>query len=467
MNVTFYTFSKKLNSTARPSGGTTYNCVLKSESSKSRPYIELGGGATSDPTGFNYCYIPTYGRYYYVSDWTWSNGKWSAVMSVDVLASFKTEIGSTSLYILRASEDCDGDVLDTIYPAKAGGITETQLITSPFTSDYEYGSYVVGVVSPSAASGAVAYYVLSYGQMAALRSFMMSQTAMPAWDTDWNTEFPQLTGEAIKALINPFQYVASCMWLPFAMYAGGSAPMDFGYWSSGLSFPTLRADVWYHAIQLTVPDNFMDTDYAWRRQAPYGSYQLMIQPFGCVDLDASYMCKESQLSIQIYVDPINGHGKMLVWGSSTNHLYAVVNAQVGVSVQLAQMSTDVLGAASVTANSIGGVVKSALGGDLIGAITGTISGIGDIAQAATPTLSTGGSNGGVGALAGQNRFTAYFRNMVDDDNQTFGRPLCKVNTAAQLGGYIMAQNGSKVSCAGTLEEKQEIKNYIETGFYYE
>lgn len=463
MQVQFSIINKKLNSTKQQSG-TAFDCKLKKGSSKSTPYIEL---AANDPTDYNYAYIPNYGRYYYVDNWTFDGGLWSADLAVDVLASFKMDIGRASLYILRSSEAYDEKVLDTMYPAKEGGYADTQLLATPWTTDYAYGSYVLGVASKTAAAGAVAYYVLSYADMGTLRNFLMTEQYMPDFFDDWDTLYPQITGELVKSLINPFQYIASCMWLPFSMYAGGAASLDFGYWSSGLSFSTLAAQVYYHAIQIDVPQDFVGTPEEWRRQGPYATYQLMIQPFGCIDLDPTYMAQEQQLSIQIYVDPINGYGKMYVWGSSTRHVFACVSAQIGVPVQLSQFSADVMGAAGSAANGIGSFLTNAISGNIGGAIASAVNGIGDTAKASMPTVSNLGSNGGVGALAGQNRFTAYFRNIVDTDNDLLGRPYCKTGLPAALGGYMVIQNGDAVECEGTKEEKEQIKNFLEGGFYYE
>lgn len=466
MNVSFSTFSKKLNSTARSSGGTTYNCRLKKGSSKLQPFIEL---AASDPTAFNYAYIPNYGRYYYVDNWTFDGGLWAADLTVDVLASFKDAIGGASLYILRSSAEYDEKVLDTMYPAKEGGTATHATLTKPFTTDYASGSYVVGVISPSAASGAVAYYVLSYSQMASLRAFMMGTgaAALPSWTDDWNTEFPQLTGEAIRAMINPFQYVASCMWLPFSMYAGGGAAMDFGYWQSGLSFPTMSASVWFNQQQVAVPQNFVGAADEWRRQAPFASYQISYPPFGTFDLDPSFMAQEAQLDVVVSVDPVTGGGKLRIDGASTRHVYVDVAAQVGVPVQLAQMSTDAIGAAGTYANSVASIAGNALSGNIVGAVASAISGIGDTARATLPTVSTAGSNGGVGALRGPAEFQCYFRDVVDYAPDLLGRPLCKTRTPAALSGYMVAQSGSCVSSGATREEKEQIRAYLEGGFYYE
>lgn len=463
MNVQFTTLSKKLNSTKQGSGGSSFSCRLKKGSSKTNPFIEVSAG---DPSSYNYAYIPTYNRYYYVDNWTFDGGLWAADLAVDVLASYKEAIGAANLYILRSSAEYDEKILDTLYPAKMGGVNAHNLLTNPWTIDYAAGSYVVGVVSKAAANGAVAYYVLSYSDMATLRGFMMSGNNLPLWTDNWDALYPTLTGEMVKALINPFQYIASCVWLPFQMYSGGAAAMDFGYWESGLSFPTLSANSWYNAQQCAIPNNFAGTEEEWRRQAPFAKYQICAPPFGTIDLDASIAC-DDELNLITHVDPITGMGRLEVYGMRSNTIYADVKAQIGVPVQLAQLSTDILGAATTYANAAGGVVTNALMGNISGAISSAINGIGDTARAAMPTLSVGGGSGGPGMLAGRWELLAFFRNIVDRAPAILGRPLCKYATPASLAGYMVVQNGDAVDCQGTREEKEQIQSYLEGGFYYE
>ena len=92
ITATFYTFSKRKNSTGRPSGGSSNNIYIKDPSSVLNPQIML---ETSNPTAYNYCYIPTFDRYYFISDWISDHGMWQANCVVDVLASWKNSINSS------------------------------------------------------------------------------------------------------------------------------------------------------------------------------------------------------------------------------------------------------------------------------------------------------------------------------------------------------------------------------------
>lgn len=462
MIVQLSTFSKRLNSTARPSGGTSYNCSLKSESGKKQPYLEIA--TTNNPTAYNYAYIPTYGRYYYITDWIYEGGRWAAYLSVDVLASFKTEIGNTSLYILRSSEEYDNKVLDNNYPAKLGEIIVVSNPATNWALSYDDGSYVLGVVSKAAISGAVAYYVLSFAQMAAFRNAMMNLQSIPDWNTDWSTYFTEFNGEVAKALINPFQYVVSCTWFPFAVSGGAAAPLDFGYWSSGVSAARLASSLRSATISAAVPQNYKGTPEEWRRLN--ARYAFTCEPFGTIELDPNFAAEATQINANWICDTITGAATMRI-SDNNGHLYGVLGAQLGVPVQLAQLSTDYAGLAHTALDTVGGGIGSILRGDIAGAVTGAASGIVDAAEKSVPVVNTAGSGGGIGAIRAYAHMETSFQEIVETDNDTFGRPLCKVKTPAELGGFMIAKRGDKVRCAGSDEEKDQIKNYIEGGFYYE
>ena len=99
MNVTFYTFSKRVNSTAQPVSGTDYTVILKEPSSVISPRLDLIWSGTGSPTAFNYAYISDFGRYYWVTNWEYHDRKWTCSLTVDELASWKTEIWSSGKYV--------------------------------------------------------------------------------------------------------------------------------------------------------------------------------------------------------------------------------------------------------------------------------------------------------------------------------------------------------------------------------
>ena len=118
--VQLYAFSKEVNSTKQPSGsGTVYQCQSNASFDIIAPRLPLNIGAAANPTGYNYCKVPAWNRYYWINRWAFEGGLWVAYCSVDPLASWKTQIGQTSAYVLRSAYASDGRIPDHMYPTKS------------------------------------------------------------------------------------------------------------------------------------------------------------------------------------------------------------------------------------------------------------------------------------------------------------------------------------------------------------
>lgn len=77
---------------------------LRSESSVINPSFII---ETQNPSAYNYCYIPEFGRYYFITDITSvRTNLWRIECSVDVLMSFKTPILNLDVVI---SDDTSPD----------------------------------------------------------------------------------------------------------------------------------------------------------------------------------------------------------------------------------------------------------------------------------------------------------------------------------------------------------------------
>ena len=81
---------------------TVFSGSLKDETSVTNPVVIM---ELENPTGFNYAYIPEFGRYYFIDDMiSVRTGLWKISMKVDVLESFKNNIRGVSV-ILSDSTD--------------------------------------------------------------------------------------------------------------------------------------------------------------------------------------------------------------------------------------------------------------------------------------------------------------------------------------------------------------------------
>ena len=100
LTATFYSFSKRQNSTKVPAGiaGTSFNVVLKNPTSMNAPVFTLN----ADTFNFNYCSFN--GAYYFVTDVvSVRNDIWEIHCTKDVLATYRTQILASPAYVLYDS----------------------------------------------------------------------------------------------------------------------------------------------------------------------------------------------------------------------------------------------------------------------------------------------------------------------------------------------------------------------------
>lgn len=102
MDITLYINSSERQSINKTlSSGTTLSGALRGESSVINPSFLI---ETGNPSGFNYCYIPDFGRYYFISNITSvRTGIWRIDCNVDVLMSFRSQILNLNVTVSDAS----------------------------------------------------------------------------------------------------------------------------------------------------------------------------------------------------------------------------------------------------------------------------------------------------------------------------------------------------------------------------
>lgn len=474
--VRLYSLSKRENSTKRPEGeGNLQRCILRRGSSLMTPVLEFDFGTDTDsnPIEYNYCYIPQFERYFFIEDWTFSGALWIASCVCDVLATYKTEIGATSLYILRASAASDGAITDTLYPAKTGCSFETSTAETPWS--LSGGSFCVGVIDGNADFGSVSYAIFNPTQMERFMDGLLSD----GWLSHNGFNSADMSYALQKSLVNPLQYVVSAIYLPFSsiptavknVKPGGFAVVIASEAEAISPGATTRT----FTRSFSIPKHPQAASRgAFLNQAPYSVYTLTIPPFGCVDLDSTVLRNASSVTCEVSVDLPTGLGILTVTcnGIVLNRL----EANVGVPVQLSQVSRDYVGAVtsalSGVASIAGGIGGGIATGGAMGVVTGGsgvasgLSSIGDAVKAIQPRVQSVGSGGSYAQLEKTWRLDAQFFPMVDDDNAHNGRPYCKMATPSSLGGYLLVQDAD-VSIAGTGSEDARIRDYLQTGFYYE
>lgn len=363
----FYQNSKRINSTKRPQAQPDDFAVsieLKAPTNLYTPSITLTsdtfmvGSVLGNPIQYDYCYIPEFLRYYFIRSWAWENGIWRAELEVDVLASFKEQIGDTFTYVLRSAAAYDPNLIDTKYTTRStargtfNGVPQVWK-TNLRSSSVSDGFFVLGIVNnDSNAVGATSYYACSG---VVLRDFISQLYASPAW---MNITDASISNDLQKMLINPIQYVTSCQWMPLPMSAAAQAAatmitsVPVGWWSVNLStgnyFYKMDAaninGTFYVDFTLPMHSQAGNPQLSWLMNSPYSNYQLQFYPFGLIPLDSAKLYGCTGIRCYIEIDLITGTGVLSILRKDSNGelpgvMYADT-AQVAIPFSLAQMSVD-------------------------------------------------------------------------------------------------------------------------------
>lgn len=395
IDVIFFQYSKRLNSTAQPalSAGTRLECIFREGFDVLNPELQLDLRANNDyqnPFRWNYCYIPTLQRYYWIRDWAFDGGMWLCGTDEDLLASHKTAIGNCYIYAQRLADRLDnGSVRD-------GGISDSMIPTvaspswaynrasgSTFVKSLASGCYVIGVINPDPdAVGSVSYYALTPTQFKTFRSGLMGGS--------WINSTAEMSVDTQKAILNPIQYVTSCMWFPFDIshiydVSTGVHGMSLGWWTlSSVGYFNIRADGMYRFyvnISIPVHPQYAATQQRMLRCAPFSTYLLHLPYFGSLPVDYEDF-SSGTIGALFEIDIISGKGSVQLYNGSISavsdfpalRMILQTSCQVATPIQLSQVVSDTW-AAQVTELQTAATMTS-LRGSMAQRVIGVIGQVG-------------------------------------------------------------------------------------------
>lgn len=521
-DVNFFRANKLVNSTKQYSlseAGIRLSCELNSACSIVNPVLLINSQALDDSHKnvwvYNYCYIGIWGRFYHITDWIWSNGLWCAQCKEDVLASFRNDILNSTLYVMRSTFDNNGNLLyngnvgDSKYPTTADSPT---FLSNAYENPYAYvdGVYVAGVINKESYNGAVTYYAMNRV------GFSQFCSALYNYSSGWlDIDVAEISENLQKALVNPFQYVVSCMYLPINVQqiidlsADLVTEVKFGWWSvrvpSGARI--IRTNMaTRQTISIPIPRHPLAASRGgYLNLSPYSIYTLRFYPFGTINIDSEAIAGWNTLDLYADLDLCTGKGILNLCVNGFNNPFRTIESQVGVSIPTASLQTSysnlVTGKQSVVAagaEAIGaiskvqskrpdpsdysgikgffGYVRDSLKGvasdakesiEQSGGITQVASDILNTAIAATTTAEIQGMQGAAGLFLKQTlTLSGRFLPLASEDLGHTGRPLMQLRQLSTVRGFTVCKDGD-VICNANDREKQTIKAYLEGGVFIE
>lgn len=484
---TLYTgFSKRLNSTMQPSGGTVYPCLIKNDTDFKNPVLQIQAADLSDVN-----YMQFNGEFFYVTSLiSHRTGVWEVAGLRDPMATYKGAIGGTAAFQLYgggpAADDAASRVPDERLAVKrVPQITgTTQAIPSGSVAfSPNSGTFILSAVGES---GGVGSYALNSGQMTALLNTLGQDTldkirqvfgtaVTPADETEaltWIRDGLADTMANELAFGNAIQAIRDCHWIPFLATTGAGAEVVLGDFHTGVyglllgNSDILKTDSFAVAIPWPVSD--------WKRNNCL--VQISLPLCGIVPLPVDKINTSDYITVKIAVDLLGGNVSYLISCGGVDYNLSGANSAVPYAIGSSNVSLQnfiggTLQAVGGGIQAAGGVVSAAVSAGIFGAenIAGGISSMAQGAMTAvTPQIQCSGSVGGCSAIGVQQSVTVtvqYYEPIDEEATQAaFGHPVFAMTTPT--GGYNCFR-GFSVHCGGTPDEISRINAFFNSGAYYE
>lgn len=473
MKLKYWTsFSKRKNSTKIPTAtGTEIDVYWKEDTSIDSPSVVLATNAVN----IDYCYINDWGKYYTVSAISkLTDGTTQYDLVEDVMATHKTEIGSTVAHIVYSSSGWDKDLVDARIAVKG---THSIYHDTQALGFLSAGSYIVGVVNNQndAKWGALSYYAMDGIELAKLIQWMMKKDI---WDE-------------IKTYFNgkSMDFIQSCIWVPvnsssfrgtlqFDFYLGDTQVADYSTTPATPvaigNYPITTAVAQLGStVSISLGSKWQD----FRDSQPYTSISLYLPGVGLVDLNANDFYESNNVNIQTIFDITTGDCMYKIFDDS-NELLKTISFNASASVSLSQVNINAAGTLTGIGGAIGGVVGMGMSAIAMNPIGMGASAMGILAGASSAIMAANqrstsikGTNSGRSGFYTNTASTVVVRQDTEDCDDVnyiakFGRPVGLTHAISNHSGYVQCENAS-VSISGDDWEREQINSFLNGGFYYE
>lgn len=465
-----YSFSKRHNSTATPTGGTSVDVLLKGGCDILTPVFTL-----------NYSGIPTFnymsfeGRYYFVTGIrSVRQDLWEISAKVDVMATWKSAIQASSPYVLYYTHN-NTEIADKRLSIKASKTKQSNSGTFGFLGTSH--CYILTVIGENNVNA----YCLNQAQIEGLYSgtfethFDNAIDALPAVTgtgfADTIISFAEWYQAFLKSTAGCFNYagtvsdnIKSCLILPVTSGSVGgtpNTPVYIGAIDTGIRGFKINNRTMTDYATVTIP---WQNNSDWRRLSPYHEIFLYIPALGLISLSPSDLIGATTLRVNMTMDVLSGDAIFEVKADNDNVVYyASTNLATPYAIGSSQVSP------SQITNALVGAAGALTGNPTIAA-----AGLLGLANDIQPNPICIGSNSG-GAILGIHAdtvtcYTIFHDTAVVPSNVSAekGTPYNGVLALSGLTGTPYVQT-SGASVAGTMTdtEREEINNIMDGGFYLE
>lgn len=466
--LTYYSFSKRHRSTLQPTSGTDITDVyLKDGCSITKPVFLL---SFSSPPTFNY--MKYEGRFYYVTEIrNVANDLWEIEGEEDYLASWKTEIGSTSAMILYASGSL-ANIIDPRIQTTAPIYVATELdnISDITLTDNNQGTVILSITGV----GSFGNFVMEqsnkvFDLIKNIDAFAISEI------TTVEKGLQQLFMGGAAA--NNIKGAIALPFLSTNMLAGGIEDLYLGRYpctdSGGNPIRGYKVTdpIAKGSFSVTIPWRYSD----WRRHSPYTALYIYLPLIGTMALPVDDLINDSSIEGDYAINITSGSVSVEIRGATSQRVIATASSNCAMSTPFGSSNIDVSkGASGIVAGAtaiLGGLAsgnalsKAAV---MVGGTAASIAGF---------TGAYKGENTGAGGLGGGSshgltkvvKLTSVSKELTDTQanlDPIMGKPLMKRAVISTYSGYVQT-DGAQVVGAMLGSEAEMINSLLDGGIYYE
>ena len=471
MQINLYAYSKRNKSTSIISSAAlrTLDAQIKDRCTVENPILILD----FEPVVYNYVYIPSWDRYYFISGWQYIVGVWEISLTEDYLASFKSEILSTSAIIAYA-HGSEANIIDKRIPVNAT-MTASAINTASLSGvNWLTGGLGSPIISITGKGSSGVYYI----------TYTDTLELLDGVDSWFNDNVPDFF-TAIKQLFyggsaaNCIKDSLTLCWIPTAFIR--TENIYLGNYPARKSNNTpiqgkLVVPIESHSCNISIPWRYTD----WRRSEPYTQIRLFLPLVGNVSISAEAAKNDSSLDITYAFNNTSGDVNVKVVGHSSGVILNTSTASGAAALHIGASNTNV---GKVTASVGGGIAAVAAGAATIltgGAAAPAILGIaGGLSAAAAGTISgLGGYTDGSGGLGGSSAIAlgtdikcqVLTRELTDQQlnlSLKMGKPLFKNTAIGNYSGYVQTEGFQFESSRASSSEKDAINRLLDSGIYVE
>lgn len=497
ISVSFGSFSKKRNSTKRPTSelSDTRSVTLKDLTSVDAPTFILTGNE------FDYNYAKWGDRYYFIQDIrSVHNGLCEVDCVLDPLATIKDYILASTQYVLYSSSQGDTWLADTRIPVLKSTNVAKSSATLPFINTN--GIFILSVVGQGDSNtgvGGCEIFAVNKSTLNALIS-KISNWQTVAFNNSKALINPQsYTGQDFGSAINTLndtvasigealldgsiignawqiaaQCIRSCIWVPFdiTQFTGDSGRIYLGSMDTEQGGFRVDAKPFTGSFSVNIPWHYSD----WRRSYCEDVY-LFLPLVGMVGLSSDNLTHASSVTVKYSVTPTDGTvSYQIIAGNEIIGSYggnAATNYPIGINQQASAgevLTTALHGIEHAVAEAVDGGLNVATGaGELITGLTMATYDTKNV-QMSTNLTTIGGIGGGSGVGLDLNVtcYTVAHDTIINpsDMQQTMGLPTMKPMQLSNLTGFCQCAN-AHVDAPFMAHELDAVDFYLNSGFFIE